>query len=298
MFSRLTTVGFVLALATAALAQTPMPVPLDQYAGLPPGASLGIASVPNLRDVGGYTTVSGDVVRRGVLYRSNQLDPDGHPDLAKIAALGLRNDFDLRTAEERQARPDRLPQGVWNVWLDVLADEKSSAPARLEALLQDPAAANAALGGGKIDAMFAEAYRAFVSLDSARSSYRELFVYLSSPSQLPALYHCTTGKDRTGWASAALLTLLGVPREAVMADFLKSNDYILPLYAKQIDAFVAAGGERAIAEAIFGVKPDYLDAAFAEMEKRYGSIEGYFAKGLGIDRVGQEALRALYLTRG
>src|SRR5271163_3387008 len=71
-----------------------------------PGTSLGIASVPNLRDAGGYTTADGSLVRRGVAYRSNQLNPISPADLKKIAALGLKNDFDLRTVEEREAKPD------------------------------------------------------------------------------------------------------------------------------------------------------------------------------------------------
>jgi protein-tyrosine phosphatase len=89
---------------------------------------------------------------------------------------------------------------------------------------------------------------------------------------------------------------LGVPKDEVMADFLKSNDYILPHYAKEIEEFVKAGGEREIIEAILGVKPEYLEAAFDEMEKSFGSIEAYFETGLGIDAKGQEALRALYLA--
>ena len=83
-----------------------------------PGTSLGIASVPNLRDAGGYATADGSVVRRGVAYRSNQLNPISPDDMKKIAALGLKNDFDLRTAEERKAKPDELPAGVKNVWLE------------------------------------------------------------------------------------------------------------------------------------------------------------------------------------
>lgn len=275
-----------------------MPQPPPQYAGLPPGTSLSIASVPNLRDAGGYPTTDGGMVRHGLVYRSNQLGPIGAPDMARIAALNLKNAFDLRTAAERKAAPDKIPAGVSSVWLNVLADASASAPAGLGVLMHDPKSANAALGGGRIEHMFEEGYREFVSLGSARTSYRKLFVSLSDPDQLPSLYHCTTGKDRTGWASAALLTLLGVPRETVMADFLKSNAYVLPLYVSEIDAFAAAGGDRSIAEAVFGVKRQYLDAAFDEMAKRFGRIEDYFDKGLGIDGQGQAALRAVYLTAG
>lgn len=106
---------------------------------------------------------------------------------------------------------------------------------------------------------------------------------LGDKNQLPALFHCTTGKDRTGWAAAALLTLLGVPKDKVVEDYLRSNDYILPAYQKVIDAFVAAGGDPAIPPAILGVKAEYLDAAFDEMQTKYGAIEKYFSEGLGIN---------------
>jgi protein-tyrosine phosphatase len=78
---------------------------------------------------------------------------------------------------------------------------------------------------------------------------------------------------------------------------MRTNDYTLPQFKQVIDSFVAAGGERAIAEAIFGVKPEYLEASFDEMHKQYGTIARYFSEGLGIDATGQNALRALYLER-
>jgi protein-tyrosine phosphatase len=148
-----------------------------------------------------------------------------------------------------------LPRGVENVWLNVLADSPQAGPAQLENLIQDPKAANAALGGGKV------------------------------------------GKDRTGWATAALLTLLGVPRDAVMGECLQSNDNILPAYRKLIDAFVAGGGEEAIPLAALGVKKEYLETAFDEMETKYATIEKYFSEGLGIDAAGQKALREAFLAQ-
>jgi protein-tyrosine phosphatase len=201
----------------------------------------------------------------------------------------------LRTAAEIDMQPDQVPATMQYVHLDVLADESTAAPAQLEALLHDPRKAAEELGGGKLEALFADGYRKFVSLPSARRAYRELFQSLGERSKLPAVFHCTTGKDRTGWAAAALLTLLGVPRETVYADYLRTNEYLLPYYAKQIEGFSAAGGDRAIPEAIFGVKREYLDAAFDEMQRRYGTIDKYFADGLGIDAQGQAALRAGFL---
>lgn len=260
-----------------------------------PGQSLGIASVPNLRDLGGYKTKDGKTVARGLVYRSNQLSSISPGDMEKLADLKLKNAYDLRTAEERQKRPEELPNGVQYVVLDVLADSPQSGAAQLEKLMQNPKEANAALGGGKAEAAFQQGYREFVSLPSARREFRKLFLALGDPQNLPALFNCTTGKDRTGWAAAAFLTLLGVPRDTVMEDYLRSNDYIIPAYQKTIDEFVAAGGEKSIPLAILGVKKEYLNASFDEMQKKYGTIEKYFSEGLGIDAARQKALRDLYL---
>lgn len=260
-----------------------------------PGQSLGIASVPNLRDLGGYKTSKGATVASGLAYRSNQLNGISQDDMKKLSKLGLKVILDLRTWAERSARPDELPSGTKFVWLDVLADSPQAGPAQLEKLMQDPKKANAELGGGKVEAAFETSYREFVSLPSAKKEFRNLFLSLGDKSQLPALFHCTTGKDRTGWAAAALLTLLGVPRDTVYEDYLRSNDYIIPAYKKVIDGFVAAGGDRNIPLAILGVKKKYLDAAFDEMQKKYGSIEKYFSEGLGIDAAQQTAIRDQYL---
>ena len=87
-----------------------------------------------------------------------------------------------------------------------------------------------------------------------------------------------------------------MPKDTVYEDYLRSNDYIIPAYQAAIDRFVEAGGDRNIPLAILGVKKEYLDAAFDEVQNNYGSIEKYFSDGLGIDAAKQKALRDLYLS--
>jgi len=163
-------------------------------------------------------------------------------------------------------------------------------------MLHDPKAANAALGNGKGAAKFMDAYRQFVTLPSAKAAFRQLFIELGEKNQLPSLFHCTTGKDRSGWAAAALLTLLGVPKEKVYEDYLRSNEYVLPAYKQAIDGFVAEGGDPSIPQDLLGVKTEYLQSSFDEVKTQHGSIEGYFEKGLGIDKGGQQQLRDRFLT--
>ena len=297
---RSTLVTAAMVMMVAAALQVPAQTPDGSLPQLAPGQSVGIAlgisAVPNLRDIGAYETRDGLTVARGLVYRSDAFNPMSSEDIKQLERVGLKNAYDLRTTSETKAKPDQLPPGVHYHQLNVLADAESAAPAELSALLHEPEKANVTLGDGKIETLFIEGYREFVSLPSARESYRTLFMSLADRQKLPAVFHCTTGKDRTGWATAALLTLLGVPKETFMAYFLHSNEYTLPQFQHVIDGFVAAGGDRDIPVAIFGVKAEYLEASFDELQERYGTIEKYFAEGLGTDTAGQQALRDLLLA--
>jgi protein-tyrosine phosphatase len=262
-----------------------------------PGRTLGLPSVPNLRDLGGYPAADGLRVRRGLVFRSDQLNPVSPDDLVRLAALGLKHDFDLRTAAEVAAKPDQLPPDVRMTPLDVLADAEQVEPSLVARMLRHPAEANAALGDGKVASFYVKTYREFVTLPSACRSYGALFNAISRPEARPCLFHCTTGKDRTGWAAAALLTLLGVPAPLVLEDYLRSNEYVLPHYRGTIDRFAAAGGDPAILEALFGVEAAYLDAAFDEVRQRHESVDGYFSTALGVGAEAQAALRQHLLER-
>ena len=80
-----------------------------------------------------------------------------------------------------------------------------------------------------------------------------------------------------------------------MEDYLRSNEYTLPAYQTTINAFVAAGGDRAIPMAVLSVKAEYLEVVFDEIHKKYGTIENYFSEALGIDAAEQKILRDIYL---
>jgi protein-tyrosine phosphatase len=256
-----------------------------------------IAALPNLRDVGGHPTSDGARVRTGLLYRSTDLSRIDETDAKALARLGIRTVYDLRTTAERTGQPDRLPPGSAYVVADILGDTPGMTPAAFAALFEDPAAAKAALGGGRAATFFVDAYREFVRLDCARAGYRRLFVDLAGGATTPALFHCTTGKDRTGWAAAALLLFLGVPDDAVMEDYLLSGPRLLPVVRPLVEAFAARGGDPELLWPLVGVQPEYLEAALDEVRGLFGSIEGYFADGLGIDAQALVTLRATLVAR-
>jgi protein-tyrosine phosphatase len=246
-----------------------------------PGANIAIESVPNLRDLGGWPTPGG-TVRRGLLFRSAQFSDVTGPDADLFARLSVRSVFDMRTAEERAQQPNIVPESVRYVVVDILRDATGAAPAQLLALLHDPAAAESMLGGGKAIVLFKGAYRQLISLPSALSGYRAFFSDLLDPLSVPAVFHCTTGKDRTGWGAAALLLLLGVSYDDVLDDYLLTNVQLLSSTQPLFDAFAAAGGNPELLRPVLGVQKEYLEVAIDEMTSRFGSIESYFRDGLEI----------------
>ncbi len=262
-----------------------------------PGAEIPLDSLPNLRDLGGWQTNDGRVIRYGNLFRSTALDKLS-PEDAKVLddQIGIRNVYDLRTAGEVASAPDRIPTGVRFMNLDVLADDATSAQANIGDLLGDPVAAEKELGGGKNAATYAKGYKGIVLLPSAVEGYGRLYRSFLEPDGLAALFHCTTGKDRTGWAAAALLLLLGVSEEDVFREFMLTNEQLLPRLQPVFDKFAAAGGDPDLLLPLLGVQRDYLETALREMRAHFGTIDAYFRDGLGIDDAAKNRLRELLTT--
>lgn len=252
---------------------------------------LHLATAPNFRDVGGYRTSDGHWVKPGLIFRSDQLNRLNDKDLAAIDALGSALVVDLRTESERSREPDRIPPRGQGLVLDVAADASGS-------LGGDMRKAEAAIAAGKGVEMLVSANRDFVSMPSARAAYSALLRRLIDGGQGPLIYHCTAGKDRTGWATAVILTLLGVPRETVMADYLLSNSYLRAKNEAVMKALATSGAaiNPAFLEPVLTVRPEYLQSAFEEVDRKYGSMEAYARDGLGLSALDVAVLRRKYLS--
>ena len=261
-----------------------------------------IDGVVNLRELGGVRTAAGRTVRPGRLYRSGHLGAlaaagtDGPSDDVATAfeATGIATVFDLRTVAEVTRSPDQVPPGVQVIHLDVLADARESIAAHLQEIFADPASAARVFAEGIVDRHYERTYRNLVQLDSARSAYHELFTTMAKLDH-PVLFHCTAGKDRTGWAAASLLLLLGVDEDAVIEEYLRSNAPVLRGFAPYLQQFADMGGDPAVLEPAFLVQPSYLHTAFDAVREEYGDIEGYFDRALGVDAEARDRLRARLL---
>lgn len=248
-------------------------------------------SAPNFRDLGGLP-VSGGTFARGQVFRSASLGQLDEAELPLFEGLDIGVVFDLRTEGERVAEPDRLPESVRLVGLDVLADGKTDVAAAIAHLRGNPTAANDLLGGGSVQSLLSASYRDMIVLPSARNSYRALFTELADAHRTgAALFHCTAGKDRTGWAAASLLLLLGADDETIHADYLQTNEDLLPAIEPLIASAASTGIEPELMRSAFGVQLDYLDAALEQLESSFGTVEGYFSTGLGLSPATIDALR-------
>ncbi|MEU5418505.1 tyrosine-protein phosphatase [Streptomyces sp. NPDC020799] len=260
---------------------------------------LDASTIINLRDLGGIALAGNSAVRPGLLLRSGQLDRlDPELDPA-VAALGIHTVVDLRSEHERHERPDQVPEGARLIVADVMAAGMTGAesvPAKLDSVLGNPAVADEHLGNGKAEKLLCDAYRAFVTSESACDAYRLLLSALAEPDCGPLLFHCTAGKDRTGWAATVILLLLGADEATVQEEYLSVNPAVRAAFAPLIDRFTEAGGDPEISDAILGVRPAYLAAALEEMERAYGGVEAYVRDGLGVPDDAVDRIRARYVA--
>ena len=266
-----------------------------------PGAPSPLPTLPNLRDLGGWIGDGGRPVTYGKVFRSTDFRAVKDPSTV-LAQIPLQTVYDLRTTGEITATPDPRMDGVTDLHLDVLADYASQGamPAQMNAALeitpeQLPALREKLLAFD-VKGKMSDSYRAMVSSDSGKKAYRRFYEGLLHQDPQPALFHCTTGKDRTGWAAASFLSLMGVSKDDVYTDYLLTNDRLVPALKPITDKWVDAGGSLDEIIPILGVEKEYLDSAFDELEKNFSDVTGYFTTALGLDEDKQNALRERFLN--
>lgn len=252
-------------------------------------------TLPNGRDLGGLPVATGTVARN-LVFRSASLSTLDAADSAALVQLDLVRVIDLRTDAERQAAPNRLPEHATQVHLDVFAESSLNIAAQMGKFAADPSAAMAAFSGGQARDMLISSYHDLVNLPSAKKSYAEFFELLADPENTGAtIFHCTAGKDRTGWGAAILLFALGASYETVLADYLQTNTdsaaFIEPLITQLASKGLDADGLREV----LGVDAAYLDTALSLVKEQYGSVETYILQGLLVPQATLDAVRQKYI---
>ena len=237
----------------------------------------------NVRDIGGYRSVHGLGVTRGRLFRGDSLSQLTPADTARLDQLGLRTVIDFRTpGEVLLGGPDRLPYGIECAHLPVSGGDLESVYDLIAS--GDHERQRAELGDGRAASFMAQLNRAFVTDTRQRLAFGAALRLVCASGRLPLLYHCTSGKDRSGWMTAIVLTALGVPRELVLRDYLLSNDLHRTGYTKLRFDLVKTGMVRdpELLRPILEQSATYLGAAFEEADRRYGSFSTFLTRGLDV----------------
>ncbi len=281
---------FLLCAAALALLAGPAPAALDRQAATAEQAAhqrlLPLKNVQNARDIGGYRTVDGRTVKWDVIFRTAELSHLDAADIAVLKGKGVSAIHDLRTVEERQAQP--------TAWTGagapkITAFDYSMDHSAMAGLLRGGATAESAR------TVFANSYPEMLKMQ--RQQHRALFADLLKGDGA-VLYHCSAGKDRTGMATALILSALGVPRETILADYELSNRYYRPdpaaMAASAPQAAAFARLPQDIRAVFMGVDARYLQAVFAVIDRDYGSVEAYLDRELGVNAAGVARLKALY----
>ena len=230
----------------------------------------------NFRDLGGYRTAQGRTVRRGSVFRSAHLGTLTDADRLAIGRLGVRTVVDLRGVNEAAETPHRV-EGLGCRIVGAPIEPSGGEKIR-------HAVADSSVNPFLMVQLLTENYRDYPR--RCAPGFRTLFATLSDGTHRPLVFHCTAGKDRTGFASALLLTLLGVPWETVMEDYLRTND----LWTGHIGRYpeLDIDTRAAIVEA----RTPYLEAAFDVVRADYGSPEAFAEKALGLDAKARDRLKA------
>lgn len=248
--------------------------------------SIPLAGSVNLRDFGGYPTVDGGMVRRGRLFRSGALAGLSESAQQTFGKLRIGLICDLRRDEERRAQPTPFPQ---------------DAPRRLEIPIS-PGSGDALyrdLREGVLSARKSIDFMVKINRELARDhadDYARMFEGLLELEDQGFLVHCAAGKDRTGFACALILHALGVAEETVLEDYLLTNEF-LDIESEIMNRLIATFGsgqlpDPELVEALAGVRPEYLRAAYQAIESEFEGVEQYLEHAIGLDAGARELLRS------
>jgi protein-tyrosine phosphatase len=248
----------------------------------------------NFRDIGGYKTSDGRVVKWGQVYRSGELHKLSDSDLKVLEDLGVQKVASFLTNAEIEARGnDRLPEGVAKIHLPI---ESGNAAEMTELVGEARRTGDFSLLPPDVNPAI---HRMLVQ--DGREEYAAILREISDPGNRPYVYHCSHGIHRTGTATAILLAILGVPWETVREDYLLSNEYRSEEIERRLEELRHAAAktlgipssevDMTNARAFYILQDSYIDATWDEIIKNYGTIDNYAREGLGLSEAEIQRLR-------
>ena len=248
----------------------------------------------NFRELGGFETLDNRKVKWGLLYRSDALNELSDEDLEYLQRLKLNAIIDFRSPIERSDKPDRFIENVNVHWMpiDPFGNNSPQDPNKsFEEIQREMFYGDLDISNFLVDfnqdlvSNFSDVYKNFIGM-------------LIKNEGLPLVFHCTAGKDRAGFASALILSILGVPRDTIIQDYLATNIYTEKEIEKklmQIKLFSFFQADTDNLRKVMGVEERYILAAFNQIDKDWGGMDRYIQEGLSLSDTDVEQIKSIYL---
>ena len=256
-------------------------------------AIVGLETLNNARDIGGYYTADGQYqVKKGLLFRTAKLYDASEADIALLQSLGVKKVIDLRMSFERLTKPDKQIPGAQNIVIST-----QTIPNILVITGEDWNAMLQAIKTGVMDTYMANMYRQLISDPVAIRGTQKFFKEVLTSNGEPILWHCTSGKDRTGIEALLLLAALGVPEEVLVAEHMNTNYFMEAKAQANYDKAYKYTHSKWIASEFYkyeGVQPGWLQIALNVIH-RSGTIEDYLRDVIGLTDSDFQQLRDMYL---
>lgn len=241
--------------------------------------------VVNFRDIGGYYTKDGKQIRHGLFYRSAPLMNLTLQQQEYLDSLQIKTIFDLRSTMEVMGNEDYIPKGATYVHASGIQGMEADMMNGNFDFAQLLKQVDAQMLKGFIENIYKE-------LPIQNPAYHSMMQAILAQ-ETPLLFHCSAGKDRTGFAAALILLILGVDEETVMQDYLLSNEL---RKEANYEVFQNVQKQQSDMEALMLVYPQYLSLSFEKIKEVYGSFDNYIQQEFGIDETKRMLLkeRCLY----
>ncbi len=251
----------------------------------------------NIRDLGGIPAAGGKTLKRGKIIRSGRLSNLPPETVEALCGLGIDNIVDLRSDREIAEHPPTILRGAGYHYLNLIPTaypELTNARHMSTEMYAQSKHAKKKFGSyeGYMHAM----YKHIVTDEESRKKLKKVFDLLVSEENC-ILYHCNSGTDRTGIITMLLLSVLGVPEEEIVRDYMLSRRYQRRRRYWQKFALIIAPVDLRFKHLLYAQmlpKPQYISHLMEEIKEEYGSVESY-VKGLGVTDGEIEILKDKYL---
>lgn len=265
--------------------------------GYPNENRIALESLPNTRDLGAIVTMDGrsilprKLIRSGELYHISGKDQD-----TLTEQYHLKTIIDFRTKNERENKPDTVIEGVKYIENPIFDDDVLGSLIKRDVSIPELIISF----GSNAEEQFVKQYENLVLDDYCTMQYAKFFDLLLAQEEGSVLWHCTMGKDRVGIGTALLLSALGVDRQTIIADYVKTNqflqdekEYIGRLMELKMEVSEEMENNLSL---VYNVKEEYIQRAFDVIEQEYETVDNYLRKRMFLTSNAIDELKNKYLA--